>query len=208
MKRVLLVLFNILIIVEAHSQQNAIKVDVLGPFIAVRRMGISYERSILKNETISLQFSLEGGEYGPEKVYTESYTASWRGFIPEIRFYPFGKELQDPSGPFIGGAFRYMKFTETISSYFARQKTNAGKIYNAGLNFGYKARYKRVCIELLVGAGTGMIKFDDEEVANYFPSEITDSFFIDGSKAFYRAEISIGYVFPRNIKNDKANPTN
>lgn len=205
MKRVLLVLFNILIIIEAHSQQNAIKVDVLGPFIANARLGISYERSIHKNEIISLQVSLEGGEYGPEKVYTESYTASWRGVIPEIRFYPFGKELQDPSGPFIGAAFRYMKFTESIFYYFGREQTNAGKIYNAGLNAGYKARYKRVCIELLVGAGTGMIKFDDEEVANYFPSGITDTFFIDGEKAFLRAEISIGYVFPRKIKNDKAN---
>jgi hypothetical protein len=65
---------------------------------------------------------------------------------------------------------------------------NEGSIIKVGLDAGYKFNYRRICLELMLGIGTGSIKHESDFNSYRIPAEY--SRVLNDEKKFYRAEVS------------------
>lgn len=172
---------------SAFSQYNVVKVDALG---YIRdRLFIGYERTFFKKTSIGIAY--ENNKYDSEG---SEYVLKTRGFIPELRYYPYHKRRTAPLGFFVGTAFRFSTVSE---AYAPKDVEIRGNVFNYGLITGYKVRYKMLISELLLGYGGGMIE-DSFLAANRSSFQnISDPENFDEIKSNLRLALSVGIVFPR-----------
>lgn len=179
-------------ITESNAQNVFIKTDVLGPLVENPFL-IGLE--INKRKPGSFIFNIEGGYYIRDKG-VDFGQITWKkkitgfGVIPEYRrYFQYTSNLNKPVGFFAGvyGRLFNLKYThdyEDNSTYDdVSERHWAGGL---GLDIGYKYKkpYKHFFAEVLVGAGMGVINFDNFD-NDYFPDQYLLS----------RFELTIGYAF-------------
>jgi hypothetical protein len=175
-----------------YAQTNAIKVDALA-FVG-DRFRFAYEQAF--SRSLSAQLGIEGGTYrvGDDLGVDEAYKLSGLGFVGEVRYYPLGKRKAAPLGLFVSGAFRYLRFEERYKypsgGYYDPE---LGRMHSLGIAAGYKYNYKRLFAEALLGIGSGGYQHDE----GTYPYSIPEFYapLLRDEANFFRAEISIGYLF-------------
>jgi hypothetical protein len=193
MKNILVVLILSFITIHSYCQQNAIKFDVVSPLSG--KIRLDYETSL--SDIISLQFAFQSGRIANEQLDESTYRLNSTGILTEIRAYPFLQKNTAPFGFFVGGGFRYMRYGEVYNRFGWKQQ-GTGTYHNVGLDIGYKLNYHRICIEVLAGYGTGSVKPADRNRDFTLPQPYSSILYDE--KKFIRAEISLGYLFPKSRK--------
>ncbi len=182
----------------SNAQYNVIKLDVLGA-ATNQYLRPSFEHSF---KNFSAVLTYEAGTYEEFKStrnvnYDEViYDLKSQGIIPELRYYPAHHKNIPPYGFFIGAYYSY-KFLEEHYKDYGYDFTTEGNAWNAGISTGYKSSFgKRVIFEVMVGGGFAGGSFDEPNQR----SVIDEYYKTDDWSAFYhslRAEISIGFIFPK-----------
>jgi hypothetical protein len=216
MKKRLLLLASLLLIypVGVFAQYTAVKADLLAPTFSLlddegANLNFGLERSVGRHFSLGLQFDWSGWHrsvitnFGSPNAY-ESYRISSMGISPEARYYPFTGRKPAPLGFFVAGAVRLSRYKETFRPEPNTQGTINGNVFNAGVSTGYTFSIRqRVLFELLAGYGVGTrFGYDKAEHARldrYQYSE--EEARLDN---FLRLQFSVGYVFPRVVKHEKA----
>jgi len=188
------------IISESHAQYNVLKADLLGPLRG--KYGVAFERSF--SPKWSARILAEFGTYGRSSFTPDDeYKISGNGIIPELRFFPVSPRKGAPAGLFIAAAFRSLRFRET---YWDETQgvffpiVSKGQMTNVGIDVGYQFTYRHFCAEILMGAGTGTMKKNDDIAASSMP--YLSGNVLNDERKFYRAEILIGYMFPAMKKKE------
>jgi hypothetical protein len=178
----------ILLVLQVHGQHHVIKFDLVSPLS--NKIKVAYESTF--SENLSGQITFQSGELATATYNSSAeYILSADGVIAGIRGYPFlGKKA--PFGFFIGAGFRYLRYTESFN--FPGSQISWGKIYNFGLDAGYKFNYRRFCLEILGGYGIGDVKTKDEWREYRIPERYLG--LVNDEKNFLRVEVSVGFVFP------------
>ena len=169
------------------AQYNVVKVDALG-YIR-NRVFIGYERTFFKKASVGIAY--ENNEYDAEG---SDYELRTKGFIPELRYYPFHKRRTAPLGFFVGTAFRFSTVTET---YEPSSREIKGKVINYGLISGYKFRYKMLMSELLLGYGGGTIEESFLKADRASFQSLSDPENFDEIKSNLRMALTVGIIFPK-----------
>ncbi len=175
---------------KSTAQKVFIKTDVLGPLVENPFL-ICIEKNNRKPG--SFLISVEGGYYMRDKGI-EFEQITWKkkitgfGIIPEYRRYlRYTSNLNKPVGVFAGAYgrifnLRYRQDWEDSTPAVSEKHW----AYGIGLEAGYKYKkpYSHFYMEVLFGAGMGVIDFDNFD-NDYFP----DQFLLA------RFEFSVGYAF-------------
>ncbi len=197
--RLLRSLFSVLILLVSFSagmaQQNAIRTDVLGPFLN-NPFSLHFERNF--DSANSLVLSVEGGYYMRDKTslngqpYWSKRIVGYGGMVEWRHYLQYRSMMSRPVGLFTGAYARVLQLTYTQD--FETTFNNQGQLDiteerlgiggGAVLGYKYQQPYSRWYVEGLVGLGYGALEFDQ-----YSPDDLPDPYFL------WRAEISIGYSF-------------
>ncbi|MEA3443160.1 MAG: DUF3575 domain-containing protein [Bacteroidota bacterium] len=194
MKKYLIVIVAFIVVAgisnSLFAQHIYIKTDILGPLVE-NPFSIGFEKNNRKPG--SFVISLEGGYYMRDKGY-DFEQVNWRkkitgfGIVPEYRRYlRYTSNMNRPKGVFIGTYAKILKLKYTQEWETSKADvTEKNWAFGIGLNAGYKYKkpYSHFFMEAVLGAGIGVIDFDNFD-NDYFP----DHFLLA------RFEFCIGYAF-------------
>lgn len=192
---------------SVFSQYVNARFDLLGrviPDIGVSRAALEF--AFLRH--FSVGFGYETGVYGESRVISnyapprEIYLMKGTGFTPELRYYPFTRQLRAPVGFFIGAYYRHYALSDhytgedqQLTSTFHPVYTDVsstGKADAYGFMLGVKKSFGYITLETLLGIGPMKFEWTNAAGRQKMKPDIRDNAPING-----RLEIAVGIMFPK-----------